>query len=345
MNDARILVVGAGAIGGVTAAHLARARRDVTVLDANAEHVRLMNSPGLRFDELGETTVVRVAAVDNPGALTGRFDFALVTLKAPYLEAALGPLVAGDLVDTYVSLGNGLVQSSIQRIVGADRLVVGITEWGATNLGPGHLAQTTVAPFVIGEINGSRSGRLERLRDVLSAAAEVHVSERVVGQVWTKLLLNSTFSGLGAVGGMLYREIAADPLGRELAYRLWTEAYDVAHAADIVLDEILGVQPRDLVVRTPEDRVCADAALDILMSRLGATKASMLQDLERGAITEVDVINGGVCATAAKAGVPSPFNARIVELVHECEQGLRAPGRETLEALAQVSAQQQGVNP
>lgn len=345
MSDARILVVGAGAIGGVTAAHLARAGRDVTVLDANAEHVRLMNSPGLKFDELGETSHIEITAVDTPTALQGRFDFALVALKAPYLESALSPLVAGDLVDTYVSLGNGLVQSTIQEIVGTERFVVGITEWGATNLGPGHVAQTTVAPFVIGEVDGSLSPRLETLRDALSVAAEVHVSTDVMNQVWTKLLLNSTFSGLAGVAGMLYGEIAADALGRTMAYHVWTESYDVAHAAGFELDALIGIQPHDLVVRSAGDRVRADAALEVLMSKLGATKASMLQDLERGATTEVDVINGGVCATAAKAGVPSPFNARIVELVHECERGLRTPGRETLEALAEVSAQQQGVNP
>jgi 2-dehydropantoate 2-reductase len=79
-----------------------------------------------------------------------------VTLKAPHLEAALEPLAEGGLAETYVSLCNGLVQERIAGIVGAENLVWGTVEWGSTNLGPGRLAQTTRAPFVIGEPDGRR---------------------------------------------------------------------------------------------------------------------------------------------------------------------------------------------
>jgi 2-dehydropantoate 2-reductase len=336
--SARVLVVGAGAIGGVTAARLTRAGVEVSVLDANAEHVRLMRSPGLRFDELGSESYVRIDAVAGPEQLTGRFDFALVTLKAPFLETALAPLVRHDRVDTYVSLGNGLVQDAVEAVVGADRFLVGVTEWGATNLGPGHLAQTTVAPFVVGEADGRRSERVQRLAGVLSAAAETVVSEGILGQVWTKLLLNSTFSGLGAVSGLLYGEIAAREDGRTVAHRLWTEGYHVARAAGVPLDSLLGVPPEALTVRQGVAEEAASAALAELMSHLAATKASMLQDLERGAATEVDVINGGVAATARRLGVTAPLNSRVVEIVHAFERGEGRPDPAVLAELLALPA-------
>jgi 2-dehydropantoate 2-reductase len=74
------------------------------------------------------------------------------------------------------------------------------------------------------------------------------------------------------------------------------------------------------------------------MSRVAATKASMLQDLERGAATEVDVINGGVASAARRLGLPSPFNARVVQLVHACERGERVPNRDALVELAAIAA-------
>lgn len=334
----RILVVGAGAIGGVTAAQLTRAGYDIVVLDANTEHVARLRRPGLLFDQLGTEHRVVLDAVDHPDQLTGHFDLALLTLKSLHLRSALAPLVERGMVDTYVSLGNGLVQPVVEEIVGPDRLLIGIVEWGATNLGPGHLRQTTTAPFAVGEADGRVTPRATRVAEILDDAAPcTRASTEILGQVWTKLLLNSTFSGLGAISGGLYGDVAADPLGREVALRLWTEGYDVACALGVALDEIFGIQPHQLVVRGPEDRPAASAAVDVLMQRAAPTKASMLQDLERGARTEVDVINGGVVATADRLGLPAPLNREVVAIVHEYEKGLSAPGPAAYRRIADLS--------
>ena len=99
------------------------------------------------------------------------------------------------------------------------------------------------------------------------------------------------------------------------------------------MDEVLGVSADSLVVRSSEDREKADEALEVAMSHAGATKASMLQDLERGAKTEVDVINGGVVERGREYGVETPINERVVELMHEMERGEQRPGRYVFEVL------------
>ena len=337
MIDASVLIVGAGAIGGVTAAKMADEVRRVSVLDADKEHVRLMRDPGLLLDELGEERRVRLPAHADPGAFENPFDFALVTLKAPHLEAALGPLVERDLAETFVSLGNGLVQDRIAGIVGGGKLIIGTVEWGATNLGPGHLAQTTRAPFVVGEPDGVTRDRTRRLAEALGTVADVRVTQNIRGQVWSKLLVNSALSGLGAISGLLYREVVADPAGREAALAVWREGYDVGLAQGIALDEVLGVPAEALVVRDPEDRSRADEALEVAMGYAGATKASMLQDLQRGAKTEVDVINGVVVEKGREYGVQTPLNERVVELMHAMERDERRPGRDVFEELRALS--------
>lgn len=331
MVDQDILIVGGGAIGGVTAALMTGRVRRVIVLDANPDHVARMRDPGLELDQLGEQRTVRVDAYADPRELPTDADFAFVTLKAAYLEPALAPL--SDRAETFVSLGNGLVQDRIAAIVGADRLLIGTVEWGATNLGPGRLAQTTRAPFVIGEPDSSPADRLQRLKSALETAGDVRLSANIRGQVWSKLLINSTWSGLGVASGLLYGEIAAHPLGRRLAVEVWREGVEVGHAQGLELQDLVGVRAEDVA---SEDRAVADGAIDKMIGQLGATKASMLQDIERGVPCEVDVINGAVVDRGSEHGLATPLNTGIVELVHSYEHGSDRPSPAAFERLAKL---------
>jgi 2-dehydropantoate 2-reductase len=90
-------------------------------------------------------------------------------------------------------------------------------------------------------------------------------------------------------------------------------------------------------VRGPGDRQRADEALEVAMQQAGATKASMLQDLERGIKTEVDVINGAVVEKGREYGVETPLNARVVDLMHAMERGERRPGQDVFEELRSLA--------
>jgi 2-dehydropantoate 2-reductase len=325
---ARVLLVGAGAIGGVVAAKLTPAVRRVAVLDADAEHVARMRDPGLVFEERGVEHTVRLDAVTTPEALDDRFDLALVGVKAPLHEAALRPLVERDAADAYVSLGNGLIQDRLADIVGRDRLLVCLVEWGGTNLGPGRLVRDTVAPMVVGELDGAERERTRLLARCLEAVGEVRVTSNVRGMIWSKLLLNSAFTGLSAVSGLRYGGVAEHPAGRAAAVGVWAEGLAVGEAEGLTLEPVLGVAPREV---TPDGD-----AVERMMAIAGNTKPSMLQDLEAGRGTEVDVVNGGVAARARAHGIATPLNDRVVELVHAMERGERAPSPDCLAEVAGV---------
>lgn len=333
MVEADVLVVGAGAIGGITAAKMTGAVRRVTVLDANEEHVSRMREPGLVWEEAGSEHQRRLDAVSDPAGLEGEFDFALVAVKAAYHSAALEPLVQRDLARAYVSMGNGLIQDRMAAIVGEGRLLACLVEWGGSNVGPGRLVRDTTAPFVVGELDGEVRERTRSVAAALEAVDEVRVTENARGQIWSKLLINSTFTGLSAVSGLRYGGVADHPEGREAAYGIWGEGYDVGLAEGLELEAVLGVGPRDLVVRQPGDRDRADRALEVLMEVAGNTRPSMLQDLEQGRATEVDVVCGGVAERGRAHGIPTPLNDGVVELVHSTERGERSPSPESFALL------------
>jgi 2-dehydropantoate 2-reductase len=330
MIDARLLIVGGGAIGGITAAKLTGEVARVVVLDANEEHVERLRGPGLTYQDVGAEHTVVLDAVSSPAELDGGFDFALIAVKSPFHRAALEPLVAAGGIDAFVTLGNGLIQDRIAELVGPERLLSCLVEWGGTNLGPGQLVRDTIAPMVVGELDGTERERTRLLARCLEPVAEVRVTRNLRGQIWSKLLVNTALTGLSAVSGLRYGGVADHPDGRTAIYETWAEGFAVGWAEELVLERVLGVEPRELVDRD-------DAALARMMAIAGNTKPSMLQDLEQGRATEVDVVNGGVAQRARAHGIPTPLNDRVVELVHAMERGERSPAPEELTELVAVA--------
>ena len=251
-------------------------------------------------------------------------------MKSPFHRAALEPLAATGKVEAFVSLGNGLIQDRMAEIVGADRLFSCIVEWGGTNLGPGRVVRDTIAPMVVGELDGSERERTRLLARCLEAVGDVRVTRNLRGQIWSKLLVNSTFTGLSAVSGLRYGEVAEHPDGRDAAYAIWAEGAAIGEAEGLALETVFDVEPQALVDRD-------DAALARMMEVAGNTKPSMLQDLEQGRATEVDVVNGGVAQRGREHEIATPFNDRVVELVHAMERGERSPAAEELTELVAVA--------
>jgi 2-dehydropantoate 2-reductase len=330
MIDASVLVVGGGAIGGITAAKLTGEVRRVVVLDTNEEHVRRLREPGLTYEEDGTEHTVVLEAVGSAGELEGKFDFALIAVKSPFHRVALEPLVAAGKVDSFVSLGNGLIQDRMAELVGEDRLLSCIVEWGGSNIGPGHVVRDTIAPMVVGELDGSERERTRLLARCLEPVGETHVTRNLRGKIWSKLLVNSTFTGLSAVSGLRYGEVAEHPDGRAAAYAIWAEGFAVGEAEGLTLEAVYGVEPSALVDHD-------DSALARIMEIAGKTRPSMLQDLEQGRDTEVDVVNGGVAQRGREHSIATPFNDRVVELVHAMERGERSPAPEELTELFAVA--------
>lgn len=296
-----------------------------------------LRGPGLEFEEAGAHHTIVLDAVSTPDALERAYDFALVAVKSPFHRVALEPLAHAGVARAFVSLGNGLIQDALARLVGGpDNLLACLVEWAGSNRGPGRLVRDTIGPMVVGELDGSERERTRLLARCLERVGDVRITGNIRGQIWSKLLVNTAFTGLSAVSGLRYGEVAAHPDGAVVAPLIWAEGVRVGEAEGLSLETVLDVAPHDLVVAPGGERRTADAALARMMAIAGNSRPSMLQDLEHRRATEVDVINGAVSRRGRVHGVATPLNDRVVEVVHAMERGERSPAPEVLTELAGV---------
>lgn len=296
----KIAVLGSGAMGCLYGGNLSLAGFDVTLIDVWKDHVDAINSGGLRIEECGKDRIVgNISAVTDFSSM-GTVDLLIVFVKATMTRQAVEE--AKNLVgpDTMVlTLQNGLGNvEKISEVVGSDKVIAGITGHGSTMLGPGHIRHAGIGDTDLGELDGARTERLEKLAGMLEKAGfSVNISSNVTGLIWGKLLVNIGINALTALTGLSNGQLLDFEETTEILEKLVTEAWSVAEKKHIILGN-------DPVEHTKE------------IARLTAgNRSSMLQDVMRKRVTEIDVLNGAIVDEGRKLGVPTPVNAVITDLI------------------------------
>ena len=315
----RIGVFGAGAIGGLLAARLAQSGAEVTVV-ARGPHLAAMQADGLRLISGGATIVTRPRCVAD-AAEAGAQDFVIVTLKAHGLPAA-APAIARMLAPetALVTAINGVPYWYFHALDGPyrDRRVESVDPGGAVSsvlpparaigcivypaaevVAPGVVEHTYGDRFTLGEPDGARSPRCQRLAAALQAAGfKAPIRPRIRDEIWVKLWGNLAFNPLSALTGATLDRLTGRPDLRAVARAMMVEGQAVA--------ETLGVR-----FAIDVDRRIAGAA------EVGAHRTSMLQDLERGRPMEIDALLGAVAELGTLAGVTTPVCDMVLALLRE----------------------------
>lgn len=293
----RVAIVGAGAMGGVIGFYLA-AVADVVLVDPWAEHVAAITAAGLSCEREGEVRVRPVRAVSDP-ALVGPCEAAIVLVKArqtPWAAAACQVLLAPGAVAYTLQNGVGN-REALAAELGEARVGQGVTALGGTLLGPGRVRHAGMGLTTLGA--APDRARAEELASLLTAAGlPAEVSDDVEALLWGKLVVNVGINALTALLRVPNGALADIPVARELMAAAVGEAAAVAAARG---------------VRLPYDDPVAH--VEAVARATGANRSSMLQDVLRGAATEVAVINGAVVREGARLGVPTPLNAALLALV------------------------------
>jgi 2-dehydropantoate 2-reductase len=316
----RILIAGAGAIGGYIGAKLARAAADV-VLFARGPHLQAMRERGLRVRSADGDFEVRP---DVTGDLTtvGTVDVVFIGVKAhslpalaPQLRSVFGPDTAvvstqngipwwyfqgygGELNGYHLERVDpaGVIASSIEQ----RRVVASLAYFSTDIVEPGVIHHTEGNRISFGEPDGTRSDRCRRIAEALIAAGfRCPITTRIRHEIWVKLLGNVAFNPISALTGGTLQELTQHP--------------DTARVVREVMQETEAVAAK-LGIELP-------ISIDQRMAgaeKVGAHKTSMLQDYEAGRPMEIEAVVGAVVELGERLGVAMP----VTRAVYACTKFL-----------------------
>ena len=300
----KIAVIGAGAMGSLFGAYLAKAGEAVMVVDIWQEHVAAIRSQGLMLGEPAGDEVVRLDAMLGTGGLEP-VDLVILFVKSAATQAAATDAAAllrpgGRVLTLQNGLGNA---EAIAEIVGAERVLAGTTAQGATLLGPGRVRHGGSGETHIGRLSGEADAFCHEVAALLTNAGLPTVVEPDVRSlIWGKLIINTGINALTALLRLRNGQLADLAETRQLLALAVEEAVKVARAA--------GVQ---LPYEKPLEKVLAVAVAT------GQNQSSMLQDVLRGSPTEIAVINGAIVREGERLGVATPVNRTLTLLVQALE--------------------------
>ena len=299
----QVAIFGVGAMGCLFGAKLSP-HANVTLVGRWPEQLAALRRDGLRLLTADSEQQVSLRATDDPAALAP-VDVALILTKSAGTRRAArqtaGVLSPHGLA---VTLQNGIGNLEvIAAEVGPERATPGVTSQGAAVLAPGVVRHAGPGPTHLA-IRPEIATQVEELAALFDQAGlETHVTEDVNSLVWGKLAINAGINALTAILRVPNSALLESEWARGLMAEAACETAAVAAAQGIAL-------PYD----DPVERVETVARLT------AANRSSMLQDVLRGAITEVETINGAVTREGERLGVPTPVNATLYRLVKAIEQ-------------------------
>ncbi|MFH1810699.1 MAG: 2-dehydropantoate 2-reductase [Pseudomonadota bacterium] len=308
----RILIVGAGALGGLFGARLALHGEHVTLLEINLARAKLLNESGLFISQGQQGEVqVPVEVVTSVDGLRP-FDLVFVAVKTYQTEAAVQTVLPVLGPETWVlSTQNGVGNiEQIARHVSRERILSGSTIHSIQHTGPNRIRyRAGIKPVQIAPVQGQVTPEIEAIGELFrKAGLDTKVVDNVDHAVWQKLLHNAVVNPISALTGMTCSELLEDDDIQQLMREVCMEIVAVMRARGVPIQD--EEDPYRPVIGSQQ--------------ALAKNRPSMWQDLVRGYRTEIDAMNGGIVDEALRLGLQAPLNWAIVRLMHSRERmGLR----------------------
>ena len=314
----RLLIVGCGAVGGVLASALAAAGTPFVMTDDDSAVLEAVRGEGLKLSG-GEGEQRVEVDVASPREVEGPFDVVFLAVKGPHLGEAMRAASPRMHRDTFfVTLQAGWPIGPVAGMVEPQRVVGGLVGFEAVVANPGVVELVSPGGLTLGEPGGPVSPRLLELQGMLEGGRDgfIELTGDITGRLWSALRLSACLGTLGATAGSRLEDGAVVEEVWDEGVPLWDEIEDLARLEGVSLrDEVLSPDPVALLrAARPYAR-------------------SILDDLERGERTEVELTNGFVADRGRTHGAQTPVNNVLRSLIKEMEKGLRVPGPVNLQEM------------
>lgn len=305
----RIAIYGAGGLGGYYGARLSAAGHDVGFI-ARGEHLRAIRDNGLTVkSSLGDLHLQSVLASDDPADI-GVVDFVIVAVKTwqiPQVARSMAPLLGADTV--VVPFLNGVeAADGLAEVLGEAHVLGGLSKIFSLIEAPGVIHHFSPSAYVeIGELQGGSSERVRTLISVFDQAGiNAGSTDDIRSALWVKLLMVSSWAGLGALARSPIGELRDDPAARALIDKSMEEGIEVGRASGHQL---------------PQD--CKQQLWQFYESMPVDATASMQRDLMQGRPSELDAWNGAIVRIGAQVGIATPVHQFVCALLRPMERRAR----------------------
>ncbi len=302
-------VVGAGPVGCIVAAFLAKNGYDVTLCDVIPALLKPALDPGIILEgaeNLRQAVTRTVSSIDD--LEKHRPDVIIITVKAnalPLIASAIQGFIREGMY--VVSWQNGIdTELEIAKALGKTPVMRAVVNYGCGLAGPGHVNMAFHhPPHFIQELDPASAPAARAIADAMTESGlAVEHTEQIVNMVWRKSIMNASMNPVCAVTGLTMYQAMNDPIVFQTVNALVKECVKVARANEINVG--WDYYPGSMAY----------------MGNAGDHKPSMLMDIENGRRTEIDFINGKFVEYGERAGIETPYNNTLCSLLKGMESRL-----------------------
>ncbi|HWG86007.1 MAG TPA: 2-dehydropantoate 2-reductase [Deinococcales bacterium] len=341
----KVTIIGAGAIGGLAGAYMARAGHDVTLVDRWQEHVDAINASGLFIDGIrGEMTIPVRAITPDQLASQAPLEAVLIATKSQHTEEALRQLLPHFGEGTFiVSYQNGFNEPRIAEILteaglgGQERVMGSIPNYGGALVDPGYLEFVHEGPIQLGEMTGETTPRLRELAGMLEALTNVQLSSNIWGQIWAKEVYAQQVI-FSALADARISETLGNERYARVAGACVREALEIADANGITVEAFDFFDPANYRPEKPED---TQKLLDNISHAIWLLKKDQKPQTHdfkkkgsgiwwdivyRKRPSEVGAMAGKLIEYGKQAGADTRLAEKLSAMIFEIERGERQLG-------------------